>query len=170
MVVLAGITIYSFIVYPIIYILPAYIANGAPVIFGGGTPVDFGKKLFGKPIFGRHKTVRGLVAGLLAGFVITIIESVPMPQLLAVGIALTLGTQFGDLIGSFVKRRLSKKEGSEFAFFDQYLFLVFALAFAWPFGNLPGIYGIIFILALTGILHKLTNILAHKAKIKDVPW
>ena len=54
--------LYIVVIYPLLYILPAYVANGAPVIFGGGTPLDFGRKLGGKPIFGNHKTIRGLIS------------------------------------------------------------------------------------------------------------
>ena len=89
---------------------------------------------------------------------------------LGIGILLTIGAHAGDLFGSFVKRRLDKKEGHSWAFFDQYLFLVFALLFAFPLGNLPSAFGIVFIVVITGLLHKGTNMLAHKAKMKEVPW
>ncbi|MGC8699821.1 MAG: CDP-2,3-bis-(O-geranylgeranyl)-sn-glycerol synthase [Candidatus Micrarchaeia archaeon] len=156
--------------YPIIYILPAYVANGAPVIFGGGKPLDFGKKIKGKPIFGPHKTIRGLVFGIASGIIVGAIESLFLPYMLILGIALSLGTHAGDLLGSFVKRRMGKKSGANMPIIDQYLFLVFALLFAYPFGNAPGILGIVFLFVLTGILHKLTNVLAHRAKLKEVPW
>ncbi len=90
--------------------------------------------------------------------------------MLILGIALSLGTHAGDLLGSFVKRRMGKKSGANMPIIDQYLFLVFALLFAYPFGNAPGIFGIVFLFILTGILHKLTNVLAHRAKLKEVPW
>jgi len=35
---------------------------------------------------------------------------------------------------------------------------------------MPNLLGLLFIIVLTGILHKLTNIFAHKAKLKEVPW
>jgi CDP-2,3-bis-(O-geranylgeranyl)-sn-glycerol synthase len=164
--------IFLYIIYPVIFILPAWVANGAPVIFGGGKPVDLGRKVGGKPIFGRHKTIRGLAAGLLSGFLVAGAISLFQPELLFTGIALTVGTHFGDLLGSFVKRRLNKKEGASWAVFDQYLFLVFALLFALPFAfstrlSLPGV---LVIIVLTGVLHKATNIMAHRARMKEVPW
>ena len=164
--------LYIIFIYPIIYIWPAYVANGAPVIFGKGRrePIDFNKKLGGKPIFGKHKTWRGLIGGLLSGFLMAGLESLIFPPMLFIGIASVFGTHFGDLVGSFIKRRLGKKEGTNFAIMDSYLFLLFAFVFALPFGNLPSILGIIFIIILTGVLHRVTNILAHKTKIKDVPW
>jgi CDP-2,3-bis-(O-geranylgeranyl)-sn-glycerol synthase len=162
--------IYAFLLYPIIFILPAWVANGAPVILGGGAPVDLGRKIGGKRIFGDHKTIRGLAGGLASGFVISFAISLFVPALLATGIALTMGAHAGDLFGSFVKRRLNKKEGASWAVFDQYLFLAFALLFALPLGNLPGLIGIAVIVVITGVLHKATNVMAHRARIKEVPW
>ncbi len=164
--------LYQLILYPILYILPAYVANGAPVIFGRGKrrALDNGAKLWGKPIFGRHKTVRGLAGGIAAGVAVSAIESLFAPYMLVVGIALTLGTHAGDLLGSFAKRRIGAKEGARLFLLDQYSFLVLALLFALPFGHLPTAYGILFIIVLTGALHPLTNLAAHRLHIKEVPW
>ncbi|MEM0201413.1 MAG: CDP-2,3-bis-(O-geranylgeranyl)-sn-glycerol synthase [Candidatus Micrarchaeaceae archaeon] len=162
--------LYSVILFPLLYIFPAYVANGSPVIFGGGTPIDFGKKFRGKPIFGKHKTIRGFVFGIASGIIIGAVESLAFPYMLVIGIALSFGTLFGDMLGSFIKRQLGHKEGKDVFLMDQYLFLIVALLFAYPLGNTPTIYGIIFIVILTGVLHKVTNLLAHKAKLKEVPW
>ncbi len=163
---------YQLIIYPLIYIFPAYVANGAPVIFGGGLPIDLNRKLKGKPIFGSHKTIRGLVSGLLAGFIVAYAESAVfgLPYLLAIGILSSIGTHVGDLVGSFIKRRIGTKEGVSMPFMDQYLFLLFAFIFAFPLGNLPVWYGILFIIVLTGLMHKGTNIAAYLLKLKKVPW
>lgn len=162
--------LYSIILYPIIYIWPAYVANGAPVIFGGGKPLDFGRKIWGRPIFGSHKTIKGLVAGLLAGGIMACIESIFIPYMLPVGILLTVGTMFGDLAGSFVKRRIGKREGTQMLLLDQYPFLIFALLFAYPLGQTPGLLGVVFLFVLTGILHVFTNYSAYRIKLKKVPW
>ncbi len=162
--------IFSIILYPLIYIFPSYVANGAPVIFGGGRPIDNGRRIGGKPIFGPHKTVRGLAAGIASGAVIGAIESVYLPYMLVIGIAMSIGTHAGDLIGSFLKRRIGRSSGESVFLLDQYSFLVFALLFALPFGNIPEAYGILFIIILTGILHKGTNVIAHALKLKHVPW
>ncbi|MCL5430447.1 MAG: CDP-2,3-bis-(O-geranylgeranyl)-sn-glycerol synthase [Candidatus Marsarchaeota archaeon] len=165
--------IYSVIVYPILYIFPAYAANGAPVLFGGGkTPLDFGKKLKGKRIFGNNKTLRGTIAGIMCGVAAGAIESI-FPQLafmLPVAIMLSIGAIAGDLAGSFAKRRTNIKSGAKMPILDQYGFYVFALMFTFWLGNMPGLYGMIFITLLTGILHISTNIGAHLLKLKSVPW
>lgn len=161
---------YSIIIYPLIFILPAYVSNGAPVLFGGGRPIDGGRKLFGKRILGDNKTIRGLIAGLLVGSLIGFGESYLLPYMLAVGIAESFGAHFGDLLGSFVKRRMGLGPGHNMGFMDQYLFIIFGIVFAIPFGNLPNAYGIIFIFVITGALHIFTNSVAHRWKLKAVPW
>jgi CDP-2,3-bis-(O-geranylgeranyl)-sn-glycerol synthase len=51
--------------------LPAYIANPAAALFGGGTPIDMGKKFAdGKRWLGDGKTYRGLLAGTVCGMLI----------------------------------------------------------------------------------------------------
>lgn len=165
---------YSILIYPFLYILPAYVANASPILFGGGRALDFGKKLKNHRIFGPNKTIRGLIAGILAGTLIGFGESVffPvfLPFMLAVGVAESLGTHFGDLLGSFIKRRFNSEPGKNVAFLDQYLFVIFALAFAYPLGNFPDTTGVIFILVLTGVLHVALNFIAHKIHLKSVPW
>ena len=113
-------------------------ANGAPVIFGGGAPIDGRGRFRGKPIFGKHKTVRGFVFGVASGIVIGALLSLAFPQMLIIGIALSFGTLIGDMIGSFIKRQTGHKEGKDVFLMDQYAFLVVALLFALPFGYLPG--------------------------------
>jgi CDP-2,3-bis-(O-geranylgeranyl)-sn-glycerol synthase len=146
------------------------VANGAPVIFGGGTPIDLNKRFMGKPIFGKHKTIRGFVFGVVSGIIIGALESFAFPQMLLIGIALSFGALIGDMLGSFIKRQMGHKEGKDILLLDQSAFLLVALLFAVPLGSLPSIYGFIFIVILTGVLHKVTNFLAHKARIKEVPW
>ena len=162
--------LFNLIVYPIIYIFPAYAANGAPVLFGGGAPLDFKRKFMGKRIFGDNKTIRGTIAGLLIGILAGGLESLAFPFMLKISILLAIGAIFGDLLGSFIKRRMSFKSGRSFPIMDQFGFMVFALIFAFWLGNLPTLYGIAFIVVLTGIMHPLTNLGAHLLKLKSVPW
>ena len=162
--------LYLIILYPLIYILPAYVANGAPVVFGGGRPLDFGKKFVGKRVLGSSKTIRGAMAGIIAGIIIGVIEYPFFPYLLYVSVALSLGAIFGDMFGSFMKRRINLKPGANVPLLDQYGFFVFALLFALPQGHLPNAYGLLFLVLLTGPLHLLTNICANRLKLKKVPW
>ncbi len=164
--------LFSIVIYPIIYIFPAYAANGAPVLFGAGKPLDLKRKFRGKRVFGDNKTRRGtlsaIVVGILTGAVYIQFKSLSF--MLPIAVMLTLGAIFGDLLGSFIKRQCGYKPGKGIPILDQYGFFVFALAFALPMGNLPNAYGLLFITALTGILHPLTNAIAHALKLKEVPW
>jgi len=162
--------LYALLIYPIIYILPAYVANGAPVIFGGGRSIDFNKKLFGKRIFGSHKTIRGLVAGIASGIIVAAAESVFLPYMLEIGLLLAVGTHVGDLLNSFIKRQAGMKPGARAPLLDQYMFFVVAVLFALPMGHLPGVIGMLFLIALTGLLHKLTNVGANRIGLKKVSW
>ncbi|MDE1823462.1 MAG: CDP-2,3-bis-(O-geranylgeranyl)-sn-glycerol synthase [Candidatus Micrarchaeota archaeon] len=162
--------LYYAILYPIIYIFPAYVANGAPVLFGGKKPLDMGMKFKGRPILGMHKTIRGTIAGLLSGSLVGYIESFALPYMLPVGIMLSAGAMFGDIFGSFLKRRMGIREGAKTLLLDQYPFLIFALLFAFPLGNQPALYGILFLFILTGAMHAFTNYAANRMKLKRVPW
>lgn len=162
--------VYAYFLYPIIYIFPAYAANGAPILFGGGRPLDAKRKIKGKRIFGDNKTIKGTASSLIAGTIIGLIEYPFFHYMLPIAILLTIGANVGDLVGSFIKRRMNFKSGSSLPIMDQYGFFVFAILFALPLGNLPDLYGMLFLVILTGIAHVATNIGANKLKLKRVPW
>lgn len=163
----------------LLFILPSYVANSSPVILGGGRPVDLGCKLWdGRRLFGDGKTLRGLAAGIAAGTVAGYLlafaglgttTTLDFNSRFAVGLLLSVGTMAGDLLGSFTKRRMSIERGAQHEFFDQLLFLGVALLFAAPF-YLPAPEEIVFLFAVTYVLHKMTNLIAHKLKLKSVPW
>jgi hypothetical protein len=84
-------------------------ANGAPIlaarVFGPrwAAPVDHGLALAdGRPLFGPSKTWRGLAAGLLGAMLAALVLGHDL------GFGLTFGgaSLAGDLLSSFVKRRL----------------------------------------------------------------
>ncbi len=164
--------IYNVFIYPIIYVLPAYVANAVPVLFGGkgSRPIDGGRLLFGKPILGKNKTIRGFMSGVLLGTFTGFIISFFFPYMLFIGITESIGTHLGDMAGSFIKRRMGKSSGDSFAFFDQYLFFLFAIALSYPLGHLPEGYGMLFAFILTGFMHVMGNRFAYLIHIKSVPW
>ncbi len=160
------------IVSAIWFILPAYVANGAPVILGGGIPIDGGKRFRdGRPIFGAGKTVRGFGAGLIAGSSVGMLQWAVTGQCIyiALGLLLALGALVGDLLGSFVKRRLNISRGGAAPGLDQLGFVVFALLFASPL-MLPSWEVILTILILTPIIHLATNFGAYKLGLKNNPY
>lgn len=167
----------------LLLVFPAFISNGAPVLFGGGAKVDFGKKFFdGKRVFGDSKTIRGLASGIavgtLAGVVIVFsLQYLPwlsLQEKVVLAFAASAGAMVGDLLGSFVKRRLGLAPGSQYFLLDQLLFLVVALAFvayAQPtvLSLLNG-WDVLWLLVLTYFLHLAFNGLAHRLQLKKVPW
>ncbi|HIP89546.1 MAG TPA: CDP-2,3-bis-(O-geranylgeranyl)-sn-glycerol synthase [Thermococcus paralvinellae] len=159
------------------YILPAYFANASPVVFKGKTPMDFGRKFRdGRRILGDGKTWRGFLGGLLTGTLIAAIQYCLTPDFygsldtaLKLGFALSLGALLGDLIGSFIKRRMGMPRGYPAVGLDQWGFLIVALILAYPIKTLST-GQVLFLLAVTPFIHWAANILAHKLGWKNVPW
>lgn len=153
------------------FIFPAYCANAAPVLFGGGPPIDMGKSLpDGKPIFGKNKTFKGFISGLIAGTLIGFMESLfflDYPYFL--GFITSLGALIGDLAGAFFKRRLGIEPGEMLPLIDQTDFMIGALIFALPFVEIPATLALT-IFMITIPLHLLTNYAAYKLGLKDNPW
>lgn len=162
-------------------IFPAYVANASAVVLKGKVPIDFGKKLWGKPIFGEGKTWRGFIGGGIAGIIVGLIMN-SIYQIFGKGIesfyvisSLSFGALTGDLIKSFFKRRLGKKRGEKWIVIDQIDFLLGAFLFSfilnrdWFVLNFKLSY-IIFLLIITPLIHLATNIIAYALKLKKVPW
>jgi CDP-2,3-bis-(O-geranylgeranyl)-sn-glycerol synthase len=145
--------------------LPAYIANATPVILGGGEPLDGGKTWSdGEPLFGDHKTINGTFYGLMAGTLIGLLQ-----RQLMKGILLSIGAIGGDILISFVKRRLRLKPGAMFPLMDQIGFIVFAITLA-SLIEQPTWERVITIIVATIPIHLFTNIFAWLLKLKSTPW
>jgi CDP-2,3-bis-(O-geranylgeranyl)-sn-glycerol synthase len=155
------------------FIVPAYVANAAPVVFGGGRPLDFGRKfLDGRRVFGDGKTIAGFASGIVFGTIAGALEGAVLGNALfwlQLGFVLSLGAMLGDLAGSFAKRRLGIQRGRQFFLADQLSFLIAAVLFAYPLYPLD-LYGFIFLVALTLMLHILSNFMANRIRLKRVPW
>lgn len=79
-------------------------------------PVDGGRLwLDGHPLFGDHKTIRGILVCLLGGTIVAPLLGVGFP--LAAAAALLAMT--GDLLSSFIKRRLNMPSGRNVIGIDQ---------------------------------------------------
>jgi CDP-2,3-bis-(O-geranylgeranyl)-sn-glycerol synthase len=152
------------------FIFPAYCANAAPVIAGGGQPMDFGKNFFdGKPVFGKNKTFRGFFFGLAIGILVGVMESLVFSYPLPFGVLTPLGALCGDLAGAFLKRRLDIAPGDLFPIVDQIDFVVGALVFSLPLAIMFWELGVA-VLIITPPIHLATNFVAYKLKLKKNPW
>ena len=166
--------------------LPAYFANMAPVMVKRINlftyPVDFDKKINNKPIFGKNKTFRGLVFGVIFAIIIAYLQFslynveffknisfFNYQNWLLFGFLMGLGALAGDLIKSFFKRRLGFKPGAKFVPFDQTDFVVGALVFIMPIFGLTFEIFVVSLL-LSFVLHIIVNHIAFYAKIKSEKW
>ncbi|OGY81649.1 MAG: hypothetical protein A3F54_01125 [Candidatus Kerfeldbacteria bacterium RIFCSPHIGHO2_12_FULL_48_17] len=159
------------------FFLPIGVANMAPVLVKNwfpflGRPIDGGRRLGGQPLFGSHKTWRGLLAAVVCGEIIFLLQRylvLRFPDSFASltftdyaklslwsGALMGGGAILGDLIKSFFKRRVGKTSGSRWIPFDQIDYIIGGLAAASIITRVPG--EVWATLLITGfLLHILTN-------------
>jgi CDP-2,3-bis-(O-geranylgeranyl)-sn-glycerol synthase len=154
----------------LLFIGPSYVANAAPLLLGGGTPLDGGKNFFdGERILGAHKTVRGLVAGIVAGSVIGLAETPVDSHLLLGGFMIGLGTVLGDLLGAFFKRRIRIQPGRPLPIVDQLDFVFGGLLLGQLVFPLS-LWSILIVIVVTPPIHLGTNYGAYLLGIKRTRW
>jgi len=145
--------------------LPAYVANATPILFGGGTPIDFGRRyLDGRPIFGSHKTLMGFASGLLFGTAMGIVQGD-----IRIALLLSLGALLGDLASAFFKRRIDQPPGAPVPLLDQLsfvagAFLLSSILYAHSFES------VFCVVLVTPLIHVIMNTLAYLLKFKKEPW
>lgn len=145
--------------------LPAYVANAAPVLLGGGRPLDGGRRwIDGRPLLGSHKTIRGLASALILGTLTGVAQASPL-----LGLLQSLGAVLGDLSSSFLKRRLGLKPGALLLPLDQLSFIITAILLSYPLLR-PTTSQVLIVLALTLLIHPLTNFIAYLLGLKKEPW
>jgi len=154
----------------LLFIGPAYFANAAPLVLGGGATLDRGRHLSdGQPIFGSHKTVRGVIAGIAVGTLIGLAESLVDSRLVLAGFMISLGAVLGDLFGAFIKRRLKVEPGKAFPVLDQLDFISGSVLLGYPFFQV-GLVSIILVVVVTPPIHLATNYGAYRLGIKKTRW
>jgi CDP-2,3-bis-(O-geranylgeranyl)-sn-glycerol synthase len=168
--------------------LPAYVPNNAAVLAGGGPPIDGGRTLHGERLLGDGKTWQGTAAGVAAGAVLAVLQNaarplldpvvpaaLPAPFPPAVLVALPAGAMLGDIVASFLKRRIGRERGASLPGIDQLDFVVVALALtalvapAW-FTATFTLPVLAVVLVITPVLHVTTNVVAYKLSLKSEPW
>ena len=175
--------------------VPALLPNTFAPFVGGGTPVDFGKSIGGRRILGDGKTWRGFIGGALLGGVLIGLAQWGLSDLCGSVDHWGWGTDFwrafklffvlgfssliGDMVGSFIKRRIGIDRGAKAPILDQYDFVIVSFAalmiFDWDFfynTYIEGIHivGFIFLILIIWFLHRGTNILGYKIGVKNEPW
>ena len=154
----------------LLFIGPSYVANAAPLLLGGGRTLDGGRKLSdGQPVFGSHKTVRGVLAGVIAGSLVGLGESLVDPRLVLGGIMIALGSVIGDLFGAFIKRRFRVEPGRAFPVLDQLDFILGGLLLGYVFFPVSLISAVL-VVVVTPPIHLATNYGAFLLGIKKTRW
>ena len=172
------------------FVLPAYLANMAPVIFNKlkilkffNQPIDGGRKIGSQFIFGSSKTWRGLIAGAIFSLMVVSLQAWLYGYVFFYNISIInyqnnfilfglvggWGALLGDLVKSFFKRRLGLPSGVSWPVFDQLDFVAGFLFFTY-FIVQPPIEIIITIFFLTLVLHPLTNLISYFIGFKKVWW
>lgn len=171
-----------FVLKCIYFMLPAYFANMMPVFVRKinflNYPLDFGGKINGKPVLGKNKTWRGLVFGVVIAGIIFYLQQIAYGNdffksislidytntSILIGFGLGFGALLGDLIESFVKRRINIEPGEVLAPWDQLDFVIGALLFSFW---LLSWEAVLVILVISPLLHVLVNYIRYSMKIKE---
>lgn len=171
------------------FFLPIGIANVVPFLVRHhlhriAVPLDARRTFRGKRILGDHKTLRGLLAGVIAGGLVGMIQrelflnfdgirSISIVDYATIGVSLGavmgFGALFGDVVESFVKRQRGHAPGAYWFPWDKIDFviggLVFALLFVWPgWGMFLGV------LLLGSFLSVIMDHVAYFLGMRKTPW
>jgi len=130
------------------------------------TPIDFGMTFFDKKsLIGEDKPIAGWIMPFIAA-----IGSYLVFNNLFLMLFICYFSFFGDLIGSFLKRRLGIAEHKPLIIIDQLSFILVAYAAVFTFGIRIPFNNLIMLLLLTFILHFSANLILFKLKLKTKPY
>ena len=159
----------------LLYVMvPAWLANMAP-------PFARYWPQWNRPVharwFGTHKTILGLLLAAGTGILVTAVQAgTAAPTLWHssadwpwIGLGFGFGVAGGDLLKSFVKRRLGIAAGQPWLPFDQIDFALCSLLLVYPWVNLT-LVDIAVLLVVTFCGDIIVNRLAFAWGIKDTPW
>jgi CDP-2,3-bis-(O-geranylgeranyl)-sn-glycerol synthase len=174
------------------FFLPAGIANMMPIfaarwpiIKNWEFPMDFGLTFRGKRVFGAHKTIRGLVVGIVfatltlwlqqlafehSGLVqswVTHVDYSTLP-ILILGPLFAIGALLGDAIESFFKRQLNIAPGDGWFPFDQIDYIVGGAIASAPFVALS-FKQYILLIFIWFCLHVISTVVGYLIGVKDKP-
>lgn len=173
------------------FFLPAGLANVAPIFAARipflntlSYPLDCYKTLGRKRIFGDHKTVRGIISGIIIGILVVFLQKyfyIHIPLIhhfvflnyasfnpIIIGTLFSLGALSGDAIKSFFKRQVGIDSGKTWFPFDQLDYIIGGILFTFPVIPLPiSDYGILIILWF--LLHLTSSFIGYHLSLKKDP-
>jgi CDP-2,3-bis-(O-geranylgeranyl)-sn-glycerol synthase len=174
------------------FFLPAAAANVTPVFLAKipllkqfDTPIDFNRKWRGKPIFGTHKTWRGMIGGIVAATAVLWLQAVGEHRIAAldelvysidyaniniwlVGPLFAIGALGGDAIKSFIKRRVGIAAGRSWFPWDQIDYVIGASLATYAFVSL-NFYQYVLILVIWSLSSLVSSKIGYRLGLKDVP-
>ena len=157
------------------FFLPGYIANMAPILLRW---IPFGGKPIHEKLFGSHKTWRGLMAAILVGGLVfllqkalynigfqswALIDYADFPGYF--GFLQGAGVILGDLVKSFYKRKQGIKSGNPWWGWDQVDFVIGGLLLGFLV-YVPPAGTVLLLMIASPILHLLANNIGYLLKIK----
>lgn len=157
--------------------LPAFIANATPVVVKN-IP---GLSQMNAPIwaegFGKNKTWRGLLSGILLAVLTALIQFYFFPEWLLVsespafavlvGLLLGSGALFGDIAKSYAKRRIGIAPGGAWPVIDGIDYMVGAILLFSPL-FVPQFWAAVVLLAISPILSLVSNTVSYFLGLKNV--
>ncbi len=162
------------------FFLPVGIANCTPIIAAKipilkqwSYPVDSYQTFRGKRILGDHKTIRGLIVGILAAIATAIIQQylykVTTINPIVFGTACAIGALGGDMTKSFLKRQFGIASGQRWFPFDQLDYIIGGILATSFFIQLSfSQYALIAIVWFA--LHIIFSKIGYLLKLKSVPY
>ena len=144
-------------------------------------PIDFGFKFGSSDLFGPNKNWRGALIYVIGGTLVTYLMHLMQPTQnwiasvfsnnpLILGLAFCSTYVLGELVNSFIKRRIGIAPGSEGNFFQQFIdntdgALVTGLVFVFMY-KVP-IELLLVSLAISLVIHAATDVLMRRLKLKS---
>ncbi|MDD4290566.1 MAG: CDP-archaeol synthase [Patescibacteria group bacterium] len=163
-------------IYKIIWIfLPSAFANMAPLF---SLKINFLNFPITKNLFGENKTWRGLFFGIMSGILVAFLQKTLSAlfykieiinykeiNILVFGFLMGFGALMGDLLESFIKRRLKIFPGKSLPIFDQIDWIIGSLIILSFYIKIQ-IKFVLYSILILGILHFLINTLSYNLKIR----
>ena len=174
------------------FFLPAGIANMMPIFAARWPivknyewPMDFGLCFRGKRIFGSHKTVRGLIVGIIFATLTLWLQQLAAQHInmlrpwinhvdymtlnvLVLGPLFALGALLGDAIESFFKRQIGIAPGDGWFPFDQIDYIVGGAIATWAFVSLS-LKQYLLLIFIWFCLHIISTTIGFMLGLKDKP-